>query len=129
MLMVNYKAWKSTYILLTLVLLTLIFAFFMPQPQKFKNQDLYDAVLENNTTKAKALIANGAEINILLATGFPLLSLAIEYENEEMLSLLMLDPDDLSRDYKGYSIIEHAAKKKNKNILKKIVQVLESRRK
>ena len=129
MLMVNYRAWKSSYILVTLVVLTLLFALVMPQPQKFKNQDLFDAVVENNVTKAKALIAKGAEVNILLPTGFPLISLAIEYENEKMLSLLMLDAADLSRKYKGYDIIDHAAGKKNKNLLKMIVQALERREK
>ena len=127
--MVNYKAWKSSYILLALVVLSLLFAFVMPQPQKFKNQDLYKAVVENNVTKAQQLIKQGAEINILLPKGFPLISLAIEYENEKMLSLLMLDASELSRKYKGYSIIDHAAQKKNKNLLKMIVKALESSRK
>lgn len=127
MLMVNYKAWKSSAILAVLVIFTLLFAFVMPESQKSKNLSLYEAVLENNTTKAEKLIANGAEKEILLPTGYPLISLAIEYENEEMLKLLMLDAQSLAHKYKAYSIIDHAVQKKNRNILKMIVQALQRR--
>jgi len=125
MLLVNFKAWKSSAILGALVLLTLLFAFVMPESQRSKNLSLYEAVVENNVTKVRLLIEKGADINILLPKGFPLISLAIEYENEDMVTLLMLDASSLARRYKGYSIIDHAAQKKNRNILKLVVDALE----
>jgi len=129
MLLVNFKAWKSSVIVAALIVVTLLFAFVVPPTQKSKNIKLYEAVVENNTTKARAWIDQGAEVEILLPTGFPLISLAIEYENEEMLKLLMLDAQSLSIKYKGYSIIDHAAQKKNRNLLKMIVQALQRRKK
>ena len=129
MLLVNFKAWKSSVIVAALIVVTLLFAFVVPPTQKSKNIKLYEAVVENNTTKARAWIDQGAEVEILLPTGFPLISLAIEYENEEMLELLMLDAQSLSIKYKGYSIIDHAAQKKNRNLLKMIVQALQRRKK
>lgn len=125
MLIVNFTAWKSTYILATLIVLSIVFAFLMPQTQESKNIRLYEAVIENNVTKARIMIDKGAKRNILLPSGYPLLSLAIEYENEAMMDLLMLDAANLSRTYKGYRFIEHAAKKKNKKLLDKIIEALE----
>lgn len=127
MLLVNFKAWKSSVILAALVTVSLLFAFVMPETQRSKNLRLYEAVVENNVTKASKVVEEGAETKILLPTGFPLISLAIEYENEEMLKLLMLDAQSLSLKYKGYSIIDHAAQKKNKKLLKMIVHALEKR--
>ena len=129
MLLVNFKKWKNRDILLALVVITLLFAFFMPQTQRSKNMDLYNAVVENNVTKVKQWIEKGAEKNLLLPKGFPLISVAIEYENEAMVELLMLDTEDLIRDYKGYRIMDHMAKKNNKKILQLMVKALEQDKK
>ena len=125
MLLVNFKSWKSSYILVALVVITLIFAFLMPQTQKMKNLDLYEAVVENNITKARQSIQNGAQTDLLLPQGYPLLSLAIEYENQEMLSLLIKDVTPLKREYKNYNIITHVSQKKNKKMVTLIVEALE----
>jgi hypothetical protein len=124
MLLVNFKKWSNTNIFIALVLITVVFAFFMPQSQRSKNIKLYEAVLENNITRAQHWIDKGAQKNLLLPKGIPLISLAIEHENAAMVTLLMLEKEDLSRDYKGYHIIEHAIKKDNKKILEMMIKTL-----
>ena len=126
MLMVQFKAWKNTHIFLGLLLLSLVAMMIAPQTQPSKNLYLYEAVVENNVTKAKIYIDKGADVELLLPKGFPLISVAIEYENSEMLKLLMLDKKGLSRTYKdGYTIIDHAASKSNKALLALLLEALE----
>ena len=129
MLLVNFKSWKSSYILVALVVITLFFAFLMPQTQKSKNLELYAAVVENNITQARQSIQKGAQTDLLLPQGYPILSVAIEYENQEMLALLLKDETPLKREYEGYNMITHASQKKNKNLLILIVEALEKDRK
>jgi hypothetical protein len=127
MLLVEFRAWKNWHILVALVLLSIATYYITPKTQYSKNLHLYDAVVENNFTKASLMVKEGAETNILLPTGYPLISVAIEYENVEMTKLLMLDAEALSLDYKGYRIVDHAAQKKNRKILEMISKSLESR--
>ena len=127
MLLVNFKKWSNTHIFLALVIISILFALFMPQTQYSKNLNLYEAVVENNITKAQMWINKGAEKNLLLPKGFPLISVAIEYDNEAMVSLLMLSSQELTRDYKGYRIMDHAMKKDNKEILGLLIKTLEKK--
>ena len=127
MLLVNFKKWSNTHIFLALVIISILFALFMPYTQYSKNLNLYEAVVENNITKAQMWINKGAEKNLLLPKGFPLISVAIEYDNEAMVSLLMLSSQELTRDYKGYRIMDHAMKKDNKEILGLLIKTLEKK--
>ena len=129
MLLVNFKSWKSSYILASLVVITLFFAFLMPQTQKSKNLELYAAVVENNITQARQSIKKGAQIDLLLPQGYPIISVAIEYENPEMLELFLKDVAPLKREYKDYNIMTHASQKKNKKMVTLLVEALEKDRK
>jgi len=96
---------------------------FVPPFQKTKNKALYYAVAKNDLTKARFEIEQGAKRNLLLDNGLPLISLAIEFENQEMVKLLLDESIDLKREYaKGYWIMEHAKEKQNPKLLDIFVQ-------
>ncbi len=127
MLLVNFKKWDNRTIFITLFVLTLLFALFMPQTQVSKNSKLFEAVMENNVSKAALWIDKGAQKNISIPKGFPLISIAVEFENLTMIKLLMLGKEELMRDYKGYKIMDHVIKTKNKEIIELFIAALEKK--
>ena len=119
----HFKSWKVPSILGALVLLSLIFLF-VPPTQSMKNRALYQAVRENNITKAIISIQEGAQTQLLLPGGLPLISLAIEFENEKLVELLVNEDLNISYNYDGYHIMEHALEKKNKSIILLLMKYL-----
>ena len=117
----HFQSWKIPSIVFTLVVLSLVFMF-VPPTQSMKNRVLYQAVSENNVTKASKVIKEGAQTNIQLPGGLPLISLAIEYENAELVKLLLSDDLNVSADYSGYVMMEHALEKNNKDIVLLLVE-------
>ncbi len=121
-LLANFKSWKISYIFIALVIMSVIFVF-VPPFQKTKNKALYYAVAKNDLQKVKFELDHGANKNLILDTGLPLISIAIELENIEMVKLLLDETIDLNRSYaKGYWIVEHAKEKNNPELLDVFVE-------
>ena len=113
----DFRSWKSTYIIGALVVMSLFFAIFMPKTQALLNKELVKAVFENNVTKVKIAIDEGANIDLLLPKGQPLISVAIESGNIEILELLYVNANSLRKYFNGYIPLEHAIAKNRKDVL------------
>ena len=117
-LLANFRSWKVSYILIALVIMSVIFVF-IPPFQKTKNKALYYAVAKNDLQKVKFELDHGANRNLILDNGLPLISLAIELENVELTALLLDKTIDLNSSYgKGYKIMQHVKEKDNPELEK-----------
>lgn len=77
---------------------------------KTKEEKLFKAIIEENLAKAKALLANGADVNALINGGFTPLHKAAEEGNSLMAALLIAESADVnSGDVKGNTPLQVAA--------------------
>ena len=122
MIQAKFYQWRPLYIIIALFVISAL-AFFLPLTQTQKNEALFKAVVENNTTKVKYWIDQGAQTNLLTPAGVPLLSLAIEYENEALFKLLASCKIDYAKRYRNdYTLMEHAIEKNAVTFIKLIVK-------
>uniref|UniRef100_UPI0013E8C10C ankyrin repeat domain-containing protein n=1 Tax=Longirhabdus pacifica TaxID=2305227 RepID=UPI0013E8C10C len=75
---------------------------------------------ENDLSKVKQLITNGSDVNARDSYGEPLLQMAIEKQNKELVALLLHEKVDLNAELylmKGQTLLDVAFKEGNKEIL------------
>lgn len=126
MIQAKFYQWRPLHIIVALIVISGL-AFFLPLTQTQKNEELFNAVVENNMTKADYWVKQGAQTYLLTPAGVPLLSVAIEYQNPVLFKLLAGCRIDYARHYKnGYNLMEHAIDKGNVTIIKLIIKQIET---